>query len=94
MLKILVPALLCTIVAAPALAETSAEPFTFTRGGVTYVAAAETKGDVTVIRGHEKGSGTPFNLFLAHGRVRGIYGNTRMSFAAPASSGPTETASR
>jgi len=71
-------ALLTSIAAAPAMAET------FTRDGVTYDYNVKAVGGSTLISGTIVNSGQPFRLRLRDGRVSGQVGVWPVSFKADA----------
>jgi len=65
----------CLLTAAPAAAGTA----TFVRDGVTYLYNVETKGDVRIITGQQKG-GDRFRLVVKRGWVSGEVGPMPVSF--------------
>lgn len=74
MKKIFAVALLASIAATPAMAET------FTRDGVTYTYTTKTLGDATIISGNIVSSGESFRLKVKGGRVVGQIGSRPVSF--------------
>lgn len=90
MSKLLISAILCTSLAAPALAET----IKFSREGISYSATVRTVGDSQIISGRETKSGKPFRLRVANGKVTGIYGASHVAYPVPSNTQPVVTASR
>lgn len=91
MSKFMFAILAAATAAAPALA---ADPITFERDGITYVASVYQKGDVQLIEGHEVQSGRAFTLRVINGRVKGDYAGQPVSYDAPKRSPNLLTASR
>lgn len=74
MKKIFALAILTSIAAAPAMAET------FTRDGLTYDYTIKAAGDATVISGKIVDNGESFRLTVKGGRVDGQVGSRPVSF--------------
>lgn len=82
------------IVFASAASPLLAEPMTFTRDGVSYVANVQRlENGVTKISGNEKQSGKPFKLIISGNTVKGYYDGNRVNFIT-AQPGTTELSSR
>lgn len=85
MKKFLALAILTSVAAAPAMAES------FTRDGVTYDYNVKTVNDATLITGTVVNSGQPFRLRVKGGRVSGQVGLWPVSFRAENSTLDTST---
>ena len=77
MIKLATTFLIAASVAAPALA---AEPITFERDGIRYVAEVTQRGESQIIRGSEVHSGRAFRLRVNKGRVSGTYNGQPVSY--------------
>ena len=78
MKKFIALAILSSVVAMPALAET------FTRDGVSYSYEVKQSGSYQVISGHNLATGEAFRLRVRGARVASSYAGHDVAFEAPA----------
>ncbi len=81
MKKFVALAILSSVVAAPAFADTQE----FTRDGVSYRYEVKQSGSYQVIQGRNLSTGENFTLRVRGSRVAGLYNGHQVSFAAPGS---------
>jgi len=82
MKKFVALAILSSVVAAPAFADTQE----FTREGVSYRYEVKQAGSYRVISGRNLSTGEDFTLRVRGSRVAGEYNGRQVSFAAPTTS--------